>query len=350
MLTYQGLAFAYPDDTRPTASQVEEPLPTPTTTTSNSPTIDPTTNSEQLIAEYNGHKVLRKDIAQELQRPELVMLSQSLEEERDKQKKLHITALMSIISRNLLLEAARTSKTATTVDLSKEIDAFIAAQGGNERLTPLLNRHNMPWDKFINELREGLLLKRYVEDEVASYASVSDDDIMKAFKRNPTAFDIPEKARARHILFRIESDNVDDTEGRAKQALERITSGATSFEEYATNYSDDKVTAQRGGDLGEFSRGTMLPEFDTAVFSLEPGAISTPIKTKYGIHLIKVEQKTPKVIATLENSKELVRQKLITQARAEALSKHIQTLQDKAVIVVIDPAYRLKEPSLSENP
>jgi parvulin-like peptidyl-prolyl isomerase len=208
----------------------------------------------------------------------------------------------------------------------------------------------MPWDKFINELREGLLLKRYVEDEVASYASVSDDDIMKAFKRNPTAFDIPEKARARHILFRIESDNVDDTEGRAKQALERITSGATSFEEYATNYSDDKVTAQRGGDLGEFSRGTMLPEFDTAVFSLEPGAISTPIKTKYGIHLIKVEQKTPKVIATLENSKELVRQKLITQARAEALSKHIQTLQDKAVIVVIDPAYRLKEPSLSENP
>ena len=299
--------------------------------------------SGPLIAEYNGKKVLQKDIETELERPELVMLSQTLGEERDKERKLKITALMSIISRNLLLDAARASSTASKIDLTTEIDSFVKNQGGKDKLLPLLQKHNMPWERFIGELQEGLLLKRYVEDEVANNVSISNEDIVKAFKRNPTAFDIPEKARARHILFRAEEQKIADAQAKATRALELITSGSSSFEDFAANYSDDKITAQRGGDLGEFSRGTMLQEFESVVFTLEPGSISSPVTTKYGVHLIKVEQRIPGIPATLENSSDSIRQKLLTQARAEALSTHIKELQDKARIVILDSSYQLRE-------
>ncbi|MBN1782500.1 peptidylprolyl isomerase [bacterium] len=84
--------------------------------------------------------------------------------------------------------------------------------------------------------------------------------------------------KASHILCRTETD--------AKDVLKRLKSGA-SFEEMAKQYSVDKSSASKGGSLGEFKRGDLLPEFEKAALSLKPGEISDVVKSPLGYHVIR---------------------------------------------------------------
>lgn len=89
------------------------------------------------------------------------------------------------------------------------------------------------------------------------------------------------KVRARHILVKTESE--------ALQALYDVTTGGKDFADVARAVSLCPSKKQ-GGDLGWFSRGTMVREFETAAFALKPGDISKPVKTRFGWHIIKVEE------------------------------------------------------------
>jgi parvulin-like peptidyl-prolyl isomerase len=93
-----------------------------------------------------------------------------------------------------------------------------------------------------------------------------------------------EQVHARHILVK--------TEDEANAARKEIDGGAT-FEAVASKYSTDPGSKDKGGDLGWFGRGVMIPEFEQAAFSLKPGEISAPIKTSFGYHLIQVIEKDP---------------------------------------------------------
>lgn len=92
-----------------------------------------------------------------------------------------------------------------------------------------------------------------------------------------------EQVHARHILVA--------TEDEAKGILDILKQGSSTFEELAAASSTDTQTAEKGGDLGWFTRGTMTPEFEAAAFALAPGQISEPISTTYGYHIIQVEEK-----------------------------------------------------------
>ena len=88
-------------------------------------------------------------------------------------------------------------------------------------------------------------------------------------------------ARAKHILV--------ETEEKAKEIKEKINNGL-SFEDAAKEFSSCPSSSQ-GGDLGSFTRGRMVPEFEDAAFSLEVGEVSEPVKTQFGYHLIKNRRK-----------------------------------------------------------
>jgi len=93
-----------------------------------------------------------------------------------------------------------------------------------------------------------------------------------------------EQIHARHILV--------DTEAKAKEVLEKLKAGA-SFEDLAKAESTDTQTKDKGGDLGWFPRGVMVPEFDDVAFSLPLNQYSDPVKTTYGYHIIQVLEKDP---------------------------------------------------------
>jgi peptidyl-prolyl cis-trans isomerase C len=125
------------------------------------------------------------------------------------------------------------------------------------------------------------ILKKYAVNKMLSDVSATEDEIAQFYNDNSERFQKPEAVRASHIL-------VDEFE-KAKEIQEEIHQGL-SFEEAAPKYSTCP-SRQVGGDLGEFERGKMVPEFEEAAFNLKEGELSEPVKTQFGYHLIKLQYK-----------------------------------------------------------
>jgi foldase protein PrsA len=124
------------------------------------------------------------------------------------------------------------------------------------------------------------------------------------FEANKEDFNIEEQVKARHILT--------ETEEKAIEAKEKLNAGE-DFAKVAKEYSIDDGTKEKGGDLGFVKRGRTVKEFEEAVFSMGIGTISDPVKTTYGYHIIKVEEKQEAREATYENSKDQVRDILVDE-------------------------------------
>lgn len=144
---------------------------------------------------------------------------------------------------------------------------------------------------------------------------ISDKEAKKFYDSNPAMFKQPERVHARHIL-------VSGDEELAKVQSE--LKDGKSFDVVAKEYSRDPGSAANGGDLGEFPRGMMVPEFEKAAFELKnPGDVSEPVKTQFGWHIIKLEERIPESVMPFEQVKDRLTNELKDQ-------KTQQVLQDKA--------------------
>lgn len=147
-------------------------------------------------------------------------------------------------------------------------------------------------------------------------AVISDQDVESYYVRNQDQFNTPEQVHARHILIRVEDWHNDEAVKSALAKAESVLNeikGGLDFAEAAKKYSADS-SAVNGGDLGTFTRGQMVPEFEEAAFALNTGEISGVVKTMYGFHIIKSEEKKEANKASLEDVKEDIRKLLTAQA------------------------------------
>ncbi|MGE4498159.1 MAG: SurA N-terminal domain-containing protein [Deferribacterales bacterium] len=148
---------------------------------------------------------------------------------------------------------------------------------------------------------------------------VSDQDAESYYVRNQDQFNSPEAVHARHILIRVEDWHNDEAVKAALAKSESILNeikGGLDFAEAAKKYSADS-SAANGGDLGFFTKGQMVPEFEQAAFALNSGEVSGVVKTMYGYHIIKAEEKQEARKPTLDEVKEDIK-KLLTEQSGEA--------------------------------
>ena len=162
------------------------------------------------------------------------------------------------------------------------------------------------------------LLVSYATEKAISAVTVSDKDAEDYYNANAERFMGEETVSASHILV--------ETEEEAREIYARIAAGA-SFEEEALAHSTCPSKAN-GGNLGEFGRGQMVPEFDTAVFEMEVGEItSEPVKTQFGYHLIKLNEKTPATQTPFEEIKEQLKEVLVDEKKGQAYESKINQLK-----------------------
>jgi peptidyl-prolyl cis-trans isomerase C len=147
-----------------------------------------------------------------------------------------------------------------------------------------------------------------------------------------------DRARARHILIAFEGspaagdEALSEEEARAKaERLRARIEAGEDFAEIAREESEDHGSAARGGDLGTFSRGRMVPEFEEAVFSAEAGEVTPVVRTQFGYHVIQVQERGPTPI-------EEVREQLENELRQRGLQDALESLQEGAE-VQLDEAY-----------
>jgi peptidyl-prolyl cis-trans isomerase D len=144
-------------------------------------------------------------------------------------------------------------------------------------------------------------------------------------------YNVPEKIRARHILFAVPAGSDDDAvakiQGEAEEALAKLRGGA-DFAALAKERSDDPGSKGNGGDLGLFGRGQMVPAFDEAAFALqETGQLSGVVRTDYGFHIIRLEERQPAVTRSYDEvSAELARDLLTKEAKKARARKQADDL------------------------
>ena len=209
--------------------------------------------------------------------------------------------------------------------------SYNTPEGRKIILTQLINNKLLLLDAKRNlfeaepEYRERLnllkdqLLTSYASEKVIRQVSVSDKDTEEYYNEHKAELVGEETVSASHILV--------DTEERALEIYEEISSGKKSFEDAAREYSSCP-SSQQGGSLGDFGRGQMVPEFDSAVFSMEAGEVtSAPVKTQFGYHLIKLNSKSESTTAPFETVKESIRAAHTQENQKKAYESKINQLK-----------------------
>ena len=176
---------------------------------------------------------------------------------------------------------------------------------------------NPQFKEELQKLKEDLLANFAITKAVEN-VKVTDEDIKKFYEDNKDKMLNPEMVNASHILV--------DSEEKAKELLEEINSGKITFEE-AAKANSTCPSSQNGGNLGQFGKGQMVPEFDTAVFSMEVGEISGPVKTQFGYHLIKLNSKTEATEIPFEEVKDSIAIQLTTEKQQAAFQSKINQLK-----------------------
>lgn len=142
---------------------------------------------------------------------------------------------------------------------------------------------------------------------------LTEDAIRARYERDIAGKPGEEEVRARHILVADEAE--------AKRILDQVQKGA-NFEELAKEKSTDPTAKTGGGDLGFFKKGDMLPEFAAAAFALKPGEVSpAPIKTRFGWHIIKLEERRTAPPPPFEQVRDEVRQAMIQEGVKRVLDQ-----------------------------
>ncbi len=153
------------------------------------------------------------------------------------------------------------------------------------------------------------LLAQYTLTQEMKQVIPTEEECRAYFEKKKAAFAEGAKASAKHILT--------DSEEQSLRILEEIKSGKKSFEDAAKEYSSCPSSA-KGGDLGTFSRGQMVPEFDEAVFGAETGSLLGPVKTQFGYHLIRVDALNQGQEATFEKALPQILNQLTNQKQNDA--------------------------------
>jgi len=168
----------------------------------------------------------------------------------------------------------------------------------------------------VEEFKKMTFLSTFIKKEIEEKAIVSEDEIKKYYDENPEEFKT-DRVKASHILV--------DTEEEAKDILKKLKDGE-DFAELAKTYSKDSGSAPRGGDLGFFGRGRMIPEFERVAFSLKPGDVSKPLKTRFGYHIIKVTEKKEGDQLAFKDVKDKISKKLLSEKQSKLFESLIDRL------------------------
>ena len=193
----------------------------------------------------------------------------------------------------------------------------------SSKLLLLDARHNLletepEFKAELAKLRENLLIN-YAGNKVIAAVKVSDEDVKKYYDENLDKFQQGETVNADHILV--------ESEEKALEILAKIENGEMAFGDAAREYSTCP-SGQRGGNLGDFGRGQMVPEFDKAVFELEEGEITkAPVQTQFGYHLIKLNSRSEASVMPFEQIASQLSEMVLNEKRREAYERKINQLK-----------------------
>lgn len=285
-----------------------------------------------VAARVNGDVIYWSQVDAEVARAAAQFGLDPNNKEFDKQRgEITKTVVDQLITQRLIMqEARRRNLVASDKDVDAQIETIRKRFPNETDFTSALARNGLTLTA-LRELIRIQLSQRQVADTVAQ-GTVTDEEVRKQFDSNRSAYDKPAQIKVSHILFRItEKGQESIAAAKAKIAQSKLADGA-KFEDIAKQSSEDPGSAERGGDLGFVSKGTLVKEFEEAAWALKPGETSGPVRTQYGLHIIRVYEVKPAEQAQFDKVKGEIRQQLLTSKREKAFEAWLEEQRKAAKI------------------
>ncbi|MCL5105721.1 MAG: peptidylprolyl isomerase [Armatimonadetes bacterium] len=244
------------------------------------------------------------------------------------------SSLGDVLNQKMIEEAAKKNKISLTqAEMQAQINDSLKRMNMTS-VDQLLNQFKITYDRFISGTRISALAQKIVQRQVV----VTDAEYAEWMK-------------ARHILIRFPQDITDKAkqEEAAKTKIDAIAlrlKNGEDFAKVATEVSEDPGSAKMGGDLGWFTKGRMVQEFEKVAFDLKAGQVSEPIKTFYGYHIIEAE----KLGRDATGAEKAELKKMILEKKVPmAMGQWFQGLQAKAKInnMLMPPPEKPKQPAVN---
>ncbi len=272
----------------------------------NSSKSDAKKDTTPVLAKVNGTTITQKQFETELKNlpPQLQPMAQS----PDGRKEL----LDSMIIREIVYQDAQKQGIESSPDFTDRLD----------------------------EVKKKLMVELDLKKKLDAEIKLSDDDLKKVYEQYKEKFKTDEQIRASHILVKDEKT--------AQEVLAKLKKGE-AFADLAKKYSADS-TAEKGGDLGWFDKGKMVPEFDKAAFALKDGETSGIVKSNFGYHIIKAVGRRPAGYAPFEEVKEQIKAAILPSKQQEVFQKVKADLKKNAKIEIQDPSFKKDDSQPAAKP
>jgi len=296
------------------------------------------TSCTTALATINGYKISQEEIdsylsSAKVQNPDLFK-----EENKQDLLKAEAQIIDYIIANKLIEKYAQENKISyTEKEFSDEYEKLQTTSfKTKEEFTKYLTDNSISEDLLRAQLGNQLLANK-VYAKITEGIAVTEAEINKYYEENKsTLFSDPEQIKISHIL--VQYGDQDTTKKTKEAALEKINMVAQklkegeTFENMANKYSEDANSNTLGGDIGYFSKGQLVTEFEDVAFALEKDKISDVVETQYGFHLIKVTDKKESAIKTFDEVKDSIKEYLENALKNEKFNAFLLELKDAAVI------------------
>lgn len=298
---------------------------------------------QTVAAVLNGTPITVAQVDEEIQRkPAFALQLSSSSEKKGSLNEVRLLAVQSIIDRTLLVDAARQSGV-DEKGVQSSVEQVITSYGGVDKLSELLKAINTTYEKFRADISDDFRIQAMFENSLAKAPPLTEKQLRDAYSKNSSAFIQKESIRARHILRTVKDNATPEESAAVRTKIDEVYKRAlvkdSDFAALAKENSECP-SREQGGDLGFFTKGMMVPEFEKAAFVLSPGQISEPIRSQFGFHIIKLEERTPEHTLSFDEARPTLERQLTTLRRQELLKKKVEELRHSAHIEVKISAQR----------
>ncbi len=295
--------------------------------------------SKDTVAVVNGVEISRADFDAVISqaRQQFARTGQPISGTRLSEIKKDV--LENLIGRELLYQTSqkhgiKVDEAAINNQLTNQLAMLKKRFPSEAEFNKVLSKNNLSGAGIKAQLERNMAIKEFIDKQFVQKVTISDKESKAYYESNPEYFKQPEQVQASHILIKIDSEADESQKAQARKKIEKIQKRLQKGEDFASlakEFSQCPSNA-KGGDLGYFQRGQMVPPFEQVAFALKPGAVSDIVETRFGYHLIKVIDKKAGATIPYKDVKDKLEQHLKQEKIQKEVTLYVEKLKEKAKV------------------
>lgn len=292
------------------------------------------------VARVNGEDIGRAEFSKQMERTRARFQRAGRQIAPALEGRLKENLIRKMVEEELIAQKAKAEGiTVEAAELDAKLAEHKARFGSDKAFSSFLERTQQSEADVRMDLEKNLLRDKLFAKLLAGQEP-SEADAKAYYEENKDKYKQKEQITAQHILLKTDKNTPDAQKkeklAQAKKLLAEAKKSGADFGELAKK-SSEGPTAQRGGDLGTFSRGRMVKEFEDAAFAAKPGDIIGPVETQFGFHIIKVNEKSEEKQRPFEEVKDTILTSLKARQKSKATRDVLEQLRTQAKIEILEP-------------